>query len=444
MREQRALRHAGRARRVHEQHRVVGRDGLDRARRGAAAASAALVGVARGARPQRGGAAAARRRRRSATRASVASWTSSARRAVVEQRAHLRRREARVERHRDRAEARRGEARSRGRRVRLPSSERHAVAARDARRRQHAAQRALRVVERRVIEAALGVREREPIAAVRARRSVQAPTLSDRLRGRWRGSGRNAAASARGSAGCGRRRAMNLQGRAGLRRPALRLRTDYEVTPEVVRLLRRRARRPPPALDASVAPPLLHHSECYKHLGEWYLKNLFGNLHARQEWELFAPIRIGARVRTRSTIVERYAQARARLRRERDRSLRRGGRPAARARPHAPVLPAAAGAPAAGGLRRRRERPRAKKEPRAGRSRPRRARSSPPSRRRSTRAAAGCSRGRARTITPTARRREKLGFPNIVVQGMMSTCFVSQVMQEHFGAGWLVGRPAWT
>ena len=34
---------------------------------------------------------------------------------------------------------------------------------------------------------------------------------------------------------------------------------------------------------------------------------------------------------------------------------------------------------------------------------------------------------------------EKLGFPNIVVQGMMSTCFVSQVMGDHFGMGWLQG-----
>ena len=33
----------------------------------------------------------------------------------------------------------------------------------------------------------------------------------------------------------------------------------------------------------------------------------------------------------------------------------------------------------------------------------------------------------------------KLGFPDIVVQGMMSTCFVSQVMQDHFGMGWLEG-----
>ena len=33
----------------------------------------------------------------------------------------------------------------------------------------------------------------------------------------------------------------------------------------------------------------------------------------------------------------------------------------------------------------------------------------------------------------------KIGFPNIVVQGMMSTCFVSEVMQRRFGMGWLAG-----
>ena len=32
---------------------------------------------------------------------------------------------------------------------------------------------------------------------------------------------------------------------------------------------------------------------------------LIGNLHARQEWELFAPLHVGRTVRTRSTVVER-------------------------------------------------------------------------------------------------------------------------------------------
>ena len=55
-----------------------------------------------------------------------------------------------------------------------------------------------------------------------------------------------------------------------------------------------------------VAPPLLFHSEVYQHPERWYLKRLVGNLHARQEWLLFAPLRPGTTVRTRSMVVERY------------------------------------------------------------------------------------------------------------------------------------------
>ena len=59
-------------------------------------------------------------------------------------------------------------------------------------------------------------------------------------------------------------------------------------------------------LQSDYAPPLLHHSECYRFVGEWYLKNLFGNLHGQQDWELFAPIPVGSKIRTRSTIIGRY------------------------------------------------------------------------------------------------------------------------------------------
>jgi hypothetical protein len=33
----------------------------------------------------------------------------------------------------------------------------------------------------------------------------------------------------------------------------------------------------------------------------------------------------------------------------------------------------------------------------------------------------------------------KLGFPDIVVEGMMSTCFLSEMMTNRFGAGWIAG-----
>ena len=33
----------------------------------------------------------------------------------------------------------------------------------------------------------------------------------------------------------------------------------------------------------------------------------------------------------------------------------------------------------------------------------------------------------------------KLGFPDIVVQGMMSLCFLSEMLTKRFGEGWYVG-----
>jgi hypothetical protein len=33
----------------------------------------------------------------------------------------------------------------------------------------------------------------------------------------------------------------------------------------------------------------------------------------------------------------------------------------------------------------------------------------------------------------------KLGFPDIVVQGMMSTCFLSEMLTQRYGAGWIAG-----
>ena len=81
----------------------------------------------------------------------------------------------------------------------------------------------------------------------------------------------------------------------------------YEVTREVVDFYADALDDHSP-LYRDVAPPLLHHSECYKFVGEWYLANLFGNLHAQQDWDLFGAIPIGGRVRSRSTIIERFSK----------------------------------------------------------------------------------------------------------------------------------------
>ncbi len=58
-------------------------------------------------------------------------------------------------------------------------------------------------------------------------------------------------------------------------------------------------------LGYPVAPALIMHSAVFR-TQAWYLQNIFGNLHARQEWQGFAPIREGERLHTRSVIIDRY------------------------------------------------------------------------------------------------------------------------------------------
>jgi len=186
------------------------------------------------------------------------------------------------------------------------------------------------------------------------------------------------------------------------------------------------------------APPLLHHSECYAFLGDWYLKNIFGNLHAQQDWELFAPIRVGSRVRSVSTITDRY-QKRGRLYvvNETDLFDADDSRLLVRGRTHQSFLPEKT-APAEDSGFVVDEKTAKKKETR------------PP-----FPSAEGPDLVSFEKLVDERRcwmfsgpeanyhtNREqavKLGFPNIVVQGMMTSCFVSQVMHESFGEGWLCG-----
>jgi len=211
--------------------------------------------------------------------------------------------------------------------------------------------------------------------------------------------------------------------------------SEYEITPEVAAFYA-------DALDdrsalPGLAPPLLHHSECYKHLGEWYLKNLFGNLHARQEWELFAPLRIGARVRTRSTIIARYAKrGRDYVLNETDLVDAADGRLLVRGRTHQSFLPPKDASEGAGFVVD--EASAKKKEPRAPFPNATGPDLAPVKKVVDARRCWMFS-GPGRNYHTDVEAAKQLGFPNIVVQGMMSTCFVSQVMQQQFGEGWLVG-----
>jgi acyl dehydratase len=190
-------------------------------------------------------------------------------------------------------------------------------------------------------------------------------------------------------------------------------------------------------LSEEFSPPLLHHSECFKFLGEWYLKNLFGNLHAQQDWELFGAIPIGGRVRSRSTIVDRYSKrGRDYVVNETDLCEAESGRLLVRGRTHQSFLPA---------QKKQLEEGFVVDEGQSQKKTPR-----PPfpiatgpdlSPLKKTVDARRCwmFSGPGKNYHTDKEQAEKLGFPNIVVQGMMSTCFVSQLMLESFGMGWLEG-----
>jgi acyl dehydratase len=187
-------------------------------------------------------------------------------------------------------------------------------------------------------------------------------------------------------------------------------------------------------LYADVAPPLLYHSECYSFLGEWYLRNLIGNLHAQQDWEMFAPLRIGTRVRTRSTIVDRYhKRGRDYVVNETD-VMDDDGRLCVRGRTHQSFLPEV---PAGEGY--------VVDEKSAGKKAARppfptgTGELLEPRRKRVDLRRCWMFSGPHRSYHTDVEEAKKLGFPNVVVQGMMTTCFAAQVMLDRFGAGFLVG-----
>jgi acyl dehydratase len=182
----------------------------------------------------------------------------------------------------------------------------------------------------------------------------------------------------------------------------------------------------------AVAPALLYHSEVYEDLS-WYLPNIFGNLHARQEWDLFQPMRLGGTVRTRSTVVERYRK------RDRDYIVNEvlitdaDGRWQQRSRTHQSFLVATERQGYAVDQAR---------EKRADRvfdvgSGPGPA--LPALEKPITLAMCQAFSGPHRNYHNDREMAQALGFPDIVVQGMMSICFVSELMTRAFGAGWLAG-----
>src|SRR5690242_18056885 len=180
-------------------------------------------------------------------------------------------------------------------------------------------------------------------------------------------------------------------------------------------------------LGGPIAPALILHSAIFRR-HDWYLPNIFGNLHARQEWQGFVPIRPSDKLHSRSVIVDRYHR--------RDRAylvnecliLNCVGTIAQRSSPPLSFLMAAAMGGALA-VNRAREKSGARVfnvgqrggEPIATPMR--------------TVSQAMCMAfsGPALNYHTDAGEARKLGFPEVVVQGMLSVCMIAELMTRRFG-----------
>jgi acyl dehydratase len=186
-------------------------------------------------------------------------------------------------------------------------------------------------------------------------------------------------------------------------------------------------------LGGPVAPALILHSEVYYDIA-WYLPNLYGNLHAKQEWELFQPVMVGETVVARRLIVDRYP------RRDREYVVNEvsvctpEGRLLSRSRTHQSFL--ASGGTTGVVVDKEREKSKGRRfeveaeealEELAGPEK--------------SVTLEMCKKfsGPHKNYHNDKEEAKRLGFPDIVVQGMMSLCFLSEMMTSRYGAGWLAG-----
>lgn len=188
----------------------------------------------------------------------------------------------------------------------------------------------------------------------------------------------------------------------------------------------------PLPLYREVAPALVLHSECYQDLS-WYLANIWGNLHARQEWELFAEVPIGSHVRTRGFIRDRYRK------RGRDYVVKEtwvldeSGRLLSRGLTHQSFLVPGSG-DASVAVDKEREKRGDRRFETGGRGRP-----LEPLAMKVDDATCMAFSGPSENYHTNRAAAQALGFPDIVVQGMLPICLVAEQLTRDFGRGFLAG-----
>jgi acyl dehydratase len=216
-------------------------------------------------------------------------------------------------------------------------------------------------------------------------------------------------------------------------------RREYVISPEMVQAYATAIQdhnpwySGPSPFGGAVAPALIRHSEMYIDRC-WYLPNLHGNLHAKQEWELFAPIMVGEHLSAHSLVVDRY------IKRGRDYVVNEvlflgdDGRVRMRSRTHQSFLLESSGSGIVVGQEREKESGR-RFEVGKGPVRE----TLTPIRKEVDLVMCQRFSGPGKNYHTDREEAIKLGFPEIVVQGMMSICFLSELMTRRFGQGWYCG-----
>jgi hypothetical protein len=187
-------------------------------------------------------------------------------------------------------------------------------------------------------------------------------------------------------------------------------------------------------LGYPLAPALIVHSAVFRTF-DWYLPNIFGNLHARQEWEGFSPVRVSETLHSRSVVVERYAK--------RDREyvvnevllMGADGRIVQRSRTHQSFLIA----PGSEGGDFAVDREREKSSARVFKVGDRGGEAITAPARPISQAMCMAFSGPGVNYHTDAQAARKLGFPDIVVQGMWSVCLIAEMMTQRFGLGFMMG-----
>ncbi|MCC7089477.1 MAG: MaoC family dehydratase [Chloroflexi bacterium] len=184
-----------------------------------------------------------------------------------------------------------------------------------------------------------------------------------------------------------------------------------------------------------LAPALLLHSEQYAYrLRDWYLPKLFGNLHIKQEWDLFRAVPVGSGLWTHGMITDRY------IRKDRDVVVMEfsifDGEDVmvARGRCHQSFL---LDVDAAATVVDKDQA--AKKAPRAEEARAEPVEVLEPVRKVADLELCMAFSGPNRNYHNDREEAKKLGFPDVVVQGTMSTTFISEMLTNRFGMGWIAG-----